>query len=154
FGTSRDFARSARAFDPDLKLADLWQALRNVWIGNSLQMLLGQPLRLRAGLFGYSMLYPVTDNLLDDPAIAPAAQRAFNQRFGRRLTGQRVTPASAREGAAFRLVEQVEREFPRPRFPEVHESLLAIHHGQMRSLRQQGDPTLAEAEILDIACEK
>ena len=39
--------------------------MRNVWIGNNLQMLLGVPVCLTQGLFAYSMLYPVTDNVLD-----------------------------------------------------------------------------------------
>jgi hypothetical protein len=154
FAASVTFARSARAFDPELRMADLWQALRNVWIGNSLQMVLGLPLRLGQGLFAYSMLYPVTDNLLDDPSLPASAKRAFNHRLGHRLAGLPVLPASDREAAAFRLVGQIEHELPRRDFAEVYESLLAIHRGQVRSLRQQSSPTLTDAQILDISCEK
>jgi hypothetical protein len=41
YQSSVAFARQARAFDPSLRLDDLWQAMRNVWIGNNLQMLFG-----------------------------------------------------------------------------------------------------------------
>jgi hypothetical protein len=148
------FAREARLFDPTLPLEGLGQALRNVWIGNSLQMRLGLPVRCGDGLFAYSMLYPLTDNRLDDPALDAAAKRAFNRRFGRRLAGERPAPADAGEAAVFALVARIEGEYPRRLFPAVHESLLAIHAGQTRSLAQQDDPRLGEDEVLAISCEK
>lgn len=154
FAASVAFAREARAFDPSLSLDSLWQALRNVWIGNSLQIVLDLPVALHPGLFAYSMLYPLTDNLLDDPRIESGAKRAFNERFGRRLAGLPVWPAGAGEAAIFRLVERIEDEFPRHAFADVHASLLAIHGGQVLSLSQQDDPALTDAEILAISCEK
>jgi hypothetical protein len=148
------FAREARAFDPTLPLEGLGQALRNVWIGNSLQMRLGLPVRCGDGLFAYSMLYPLTDNRLDDPRLGAAAKGAFSRRFGRRLAGERVAPADAGEAAVFALVERIEGEYPRADFPAVHESLLAIHRGQTRSLAQQAGPRLGDDELLSISCEK
>lgn len=154
FDASVDFARQARAFDPTLPLNNLWQAMRNVWIGNSLQMLLDRPVRSRPGLFAYSMLYPLTDNLLDDPQVGGAAKRGFNERFGHRLSGLRVQPSSDAEAAVFQLVTMVEDEFPRSAHGDVHDSLLAIHRGQVRSLTQQDDLTLTDRELLAISCEK
>lgn len=154
FAGSVAFAREARAFDPELPLDSLWQALRNVWIGNSLQMLLDLPVGLNPGLFAYSMLYPLTDNLLDDPAVAGDAKRAFNHRFGRRLAGLPVRAAGAGEAAVFRLVGRIEGAFPRRRFPGVFASLLAIHGGQVLSLTQQDDPGLSDGDLLAISCEK
>jgi hypothetical protein len=148
------FAREARAFDPTLPVESLGQALRNVWIGNSLQMRLGLPVALGEGLFAYSMLYPLTDNLLDDAARDAIGKRAFSRRFGRRLAGETVAPTDAGEAAVFALVARIEGECPRAAFPEVHESLLAIHAGQTRSLAQQEDRRLGEDEILSISCEK
>ena len=154
YASARAFARDARALFPDLPLPSLWQALRNVLIGNSLQMLLDRPVALGPGLFAYSMLYPLTDNLLDDPEVPALAKRGFNERFGRRLAGRPVTPRGMRETQAFDLVARIEGEFPRRRFGEVHESLLAIHRGQVRSLEQQNDPRLPDAALLAISCEK
>ena len=154
FEASIAFTREARAFDPGLPMEGLWQALRNVWIGNTLQLLLDRPVTVNPGLFAYSLLYPLTDNLLDDPGLEGARKREFNDRFGRRLAGLPVTPLGAREESVFRLVARIEGEFPRPRFTDVHESLLAIHGGQVRSLTQQGDPEVPDARILAISCEK
>jgi len=154
FAASVGFVREARGYAPDLKDASVGQALRNVWIGNSLQMRLGLPVALGPALFAYSMLYPLTDNLLDDPGLEPRAKRAFSDRFGMRLAGRAVSPAGAGEAAVFELVRRIEGEFPRPGFPEVHESLLAIHAGQARSLAQQDDPRLSDPEVLEITFEK
>jgi hypothetical protein len=148
------FAREARAFDPTLPLEGLGQALRNVWIGNSLQVRLGLPVRCGDGLLAYSMLYPLTDNRLDEASLDAAAKREFNRRFGRRLAGETVAPADESEAAVFALVSRIEGEYPRRLFPAVHESLLAIHAGQTRSLAQQDDPRLGEDELLSISCEK
>jgi len=154
FEASIAFTRQARAFDPDLPMDGLWQALRNVWIGNTLQLLLGRPVTVNPGLFAYSLLYPLTDNLLDDPGLDAGRKREFNARFGRRLAGLPVTPLGAREESVFRLVDSVEEEFPRRRFADVHASLQAIHAGQVLSLVQQDDPEIPDARILAISCEK
>ena len=154
FTAAGDFSRAARTFDPDLTLDDLWQALRNVWIGNGLQMLLDLPVQSTPALFAYSMLYPVTDNLLDDPSITAADKRRFNERFGQRLAGLHLMPSSAAESAAFELVATIEGQFPRHRFPDVHESLLAIHHGQTLSLTQHGEALVGDDRLLAISCEK
>ena len=153
YETTVAFARQARAFDPELRLDDLWQALRNVWIGNNLQMLLGRPVRLTPGLFAYSMLYPVTDNLIDAPDRTPDEKRVFNTRLGARLMGEAVTAESAAEASAFNLVSHIEQEFPRRAYADVWESILAIHHGQVASVRQHGRP-LSERELREISFAK
>ena len=147
------FARQARAFDSSLKLEDLWQAMRNVWIGNNLQMLLGLPVRLTQGLFAYSMLYPVTDNVLDALDRSADDKRAFNHRFGQRLRGHHVTANDGSEASAFALVSQIEEEFPRDQYADVWDSILAIHQGQIDSLRQQGR-RLPESELCEISFAK
>jgi hypothetical protein len=153
YESSVAFARRARAFDPSLRLDDLWQAMRNVWIGNNLQMLFGVPVSLTQGLFAYSMLYPVTDNVLDAPDQSRYDKRAFNDRFGLRLQGHGMTARNTSESNAFALVGQIEEEFPGRCYPDVWESILAIHRGQVDSLRQQGR-RLPESELCEISFAK
>jgi hypothetical protein len=148
------FTRQARASDPALTLDQVGQALRNVWIGNSLQMLLDRRVELRPGLFAYSMLYPVTDNWLDDPDVPSAMKRTFNERFGRRLGGVPTCAADDRGAAVERLIATIEGEFPRDRFPSVYASLLAIHDAQTRSLAQHRGSELSDAELLSITFAK
>lgn len=138
FETSLAFTREARAFDPTLGPEDLFQALRNVWIMNSVQMLLELPVELSFSIFAYSMLYPVTDNFLDDLSVSADEKRRFNRRLGRRLAGDILVPASRHEANVSRLIARIESQFPRTSWPGVWESLLAIHGGQVKSLAQQG----------------
>ena len=58
------------------------------------------------------------------------------------------------EKQLFRLVEMFEQQFSRNEFPEVYESLYAIHQGQTRSLSLLKDKALSKNEILSICFEK
>lgn len=137
FTCTHEFAREARAFDPELGAPDLFQALRNVWIVNVLQRHFAQPVALSPAITGYSLLYPVTDNWLDDPTVSTSDKTHFGERLGARLAGADLAPRSAHELQTYRLVAMIEQVFPRRAYPEVYRCLLAIHGGQMRSLAMQ-----------------
>ncbi len=154
FDATVDFVRAARQFDPRLDAADVGQALRNVWIVNSLQMLLELPVVVRPATFAYSLLYPYTDNYLDDPGIPRASKQALVERLGGRLTGQRIDAVDQHQHRIFRLIETIEDEFDRVRFPDVYWGLLAIHRAQVESMEQQGGGQLEDDEILRISFAK
>lgn len=149
---SAEFARRSRRFDPDLPTADLCQALRNVWIGNSIQMLLDLELGCPPALFAYSMLYPYTDNFLDDPEVSHATKQRLNRGLARRLAGEAALAHDAREATIFRMVDEIESQYPRSRHLEVYLSLLAIHRAQERSLAQRR--ALGDDELLAITVAK
>src|SRR5512143_628987 len=153
--STRTFLQAARDFDPDLGLASAYQALRNVWIMNSLQFDLGLPVEHTDAIFAYSMVYPYLDNMLDDAGTTEAGKLALVGRLRSWLEG-RVEPAETPgQEKLLSLVRLIERQFPRPRFPGVYESLLAIYNAQVRSLRQQRREAGASApEILAISLEK
>ena len=84
---TRQFVREAKAFAPSISDSNLFQALRNVWVTHSVQLLLRAPITLSPSVFAYSMLYPWTDNCLDDPRLSPDAKRAFGDWLTLRLAG-------------------------------------------------------------------
>jgi hypothetical protein len=131
---SEEFVRMARAFDPRLSGEDIYQAGRNAWTANGLQWLLGLPVQNTPSVFAYSLLYPYTDNYLDDPAITLATKVAFNERFRQRLAGEWMAPADTQEQVIFDLVAMIEKQYSRSDDPAVFESLLEIHQAQGRSL--------------------
>lgn len=150
-----EFMKAAREFDARLTAADIFQACRNVWVANGLQALLGLAVKLTPAVFAYSLLYPYTDNYLDDPAASGEAKRSFGARLHLRLAGSAEEPADPREKTIFGLVGMIEGEFDRVRHPQVFDSLLAIHDAQERSLRLLGSAEpVSEAEALAIALEK
>jgi hypothetical protein len=74
------------------------------------------------------------------------------RRLRLRLSGLRLTPRNTHEKAVFELIGMIEGEFGRASFPEIYASLLAIHEGQVQSLRQQQRyESLDEGQLLAIS---
>jgi hypothetical protein len=153
--STRRFLQAARKFDPDLSLESAYQALRNVWIMNSLQFDLGLPVEHTDAIFAYSMVYPYLDNVLDDARTSEAGKLALVARLRSWLEGSPEAAESPSEEKLFSLVRIIEGRFARASFPGVYESLLAIYNAQVRSLLQQRQNAAPAAdEILSISLEK
>ncbi|MHB0858742.1 MAG: hypothetical protein ACYC5M_14390 [Anaerolineae bacterium] len=152
---AREFPRRARAFDPVVSGADIFQAARNAAVINSLQVILDQEVRLTPALFAYSMLYPYTDNYLDDPRVPSEAKRMYDERFGLRLEGEGVAPRNAHERRLFDLVGLIEQQYSRENYPRVYAALQTIHCAQSRSLGlNRGIHAPLERDVLGISLAK
>jgi len=149
------FYHEAKAFNPSISVEDIFQASRNVWTGNYLQVLLGLPVELTPSLFAYSMLYPVTDNYLDDPQRSLADKASFNERFGQWLKGELATPQNRTEEDVLSLIGMVEKQYPRDQFERVYESLMVIYHAQCKSARMPKWPEkIQPRQIAEMSFEK
>jgi hypothetical protein len=152
---TKQFYRDAQIFDNLLKSGEIYQALRNVWIMNGLQLLMGQKVGLSPSIFAYSLLYPYTDNLLDDPSVPENEKLAFNKRLQERLQGKSTMDNTHPEQKISSLIARIEEQFPRTDYSLLHQSLLAIHHAQIRSLDLLGkNHSLSPDEILTISFDK
>ncbi len=129
-----DFVSEAKRFDPLMPADSIFQACRNVWIMNGIQYVLGVPVSVSPSIFAYSMLYPYSDNLLDDPDITTQEKLEFSSRFEQRLRGSRVSAMNRSEEKIGELVQMIESEWDRQTYPEVYNSLLAIHKAQTDSM--------------------
>ena len=148
------FISRAREFDAGFKLEDIFQSLRNTWIMNCIQKLMGMKVDLTPSIFAYSMLYPYTDNYLDALSVSEKEKMQTNQNFRRRLAGVDLRAASLLEEKLFRLVRMIEGQYPRSSFPMVYESLLGIQTAQEKSLLQSAYSNEPYPDILDISIEK
>lgn len=151
---SKDFFYQAREFAPELSPENIYQGLRNVWIMNGLQLMMNIPVEITPSIFAYSMIYPYSDNLLDDPNISDSEKQEFSIRFNKRLHGENVTPLNHTESQLFQLVGMFEEQYNRFQFPEVYESLYAIQKGQTDSLKLLKQSGLTETEIRRVCFEK
>lgn len=150
-GTS--LARWAREFDPDLGMTSIVQAARNAWTACGLQPLHGAPVTLTPAILGYSLMYPYSDNYLDDEQIPSGAKLNFSRRFRRQLLGENLRPEDDRERRVWALIALVESQYSRALFPNVFECLLAIHRAQEQSVGQvQRWDALGDAECLRVSC--
>jgi len=150
-----EFARAARRFDSAVSGSDIFQAGRNAWTMNGLQLLLGLPVQLTSPILAYSLLYPYTDNYLDSPACPEEDKIEFSRRFARRLAGEVIEPQQGLEQPVYRLVEMIEKHYPRESYATLYHSLMAIHRAQTNSiylLRRKASPY--EVDVLGISVEK
>ncbi len=150
-----EFVHQARAFDPELEPEDIFQALRNLWILNSIQAAFSLPVCLTRSGLAYSLLYPYTDNLMDGSSVTELQKGSFNNFLARRLRGLAAPFLSPRAERVSALVAMIESEYPPSHFPGVYESLLAIQRAQEKSLLQQGaSHPPGQSAILSISVEK
>jgi hypothetical protein len=148
-------ARGARRFDPSISLADIFQATRNAWTACALQVLLGREMRLTPAIFAYSMLYPYTDNYLDDTAVSSEEKLKFNARIRQRLSGELFAPTLEGEATLWQLLELIEGQYVRADWPQVYASLLTIHQAQENSMRQAGSPPpVCGSDLIKLSFEK
>lgn len=149
------FIRKVKQFDASLSSKDIYQACRNVWMLNALQMMLGQKVETSPSVFAYSLLYPYTDNFLDDPTISRHEKRSYFNAFKKRLEGKPVFAENAYQNQLYKLIACIEGQYPREQFPEVYQSMLWIHQAQQESivlLKNEHEPD--QAQVRDIVFQK
>lgn len=152
---TKEFILSSKKFDKNLSYEDIGQAMRNLWIVNMLQQAFGEEIKFTNAIFGYSMLYPYTDNYLDSIEVNKDKKIEFNNRFTKRLGGEKIIANNYHEEQVYRLVQLIEDDFDREKYPEVYISLNLIHSAQINSLRQQEYTSIPyEKDILGISIEK
>ena len=149
------FVGRARSFNAGISDAEIQQALRNLWVFNSLQFYLGKPVVLTPSSFAYSLLYPYTDNWLDEAAETCQGKQSLMRWLTSQLHGYPSSTDDGRKEAIASLLRMIRQEFPRSRRPEVHASLLAIHRAQKKALRLCGAPsTGSEHSLIPLTMEK
>ena len=145
------FIAHAKKEDNKLTHQEIFQAIRNVWIMNSLQIYWGIPLEMTPSIYSYSMLYPYTDNLLDNPNIPIEEKYKFNLRLTRVLRGEKITPDNFSESRIFAHVENIESQFSRDAYPQVFQSIELIQEAQSESLKQNQEAKIDCKEILSLS---
>ena len=154
FDVTATFLDEALAFNPSFELGDLYQALRNVWIMNSQQLFRGSPIVYSPSIFAYSMLYPYTDNALDDRSTGPKREGPV-RRASRGSVGGRGPEAdfTSRSGCLSPHWHDRRRASEGPFPPRSMRVLLAIHRAPdeesrtttTRAVAVRGRPSLPQS---------
>ncbi len=152
---TRRFMKEAKAFDPSLSQGDIHQALRNLWVFNSIQMIAGREIHLTPSSFAYSLLYPYTDNGLDSGEHTSDEKQAYIRWLNRWLLGNKCGPIDDWTGKTAELLAMIEKEYPPLEFSDVYFSLAAIHRAQTNSLLLHSvHPGYDEENLTAITIEK
>jgi len=149
--SAEDFLDEVKLEDSDLKPLEIFQAMRNVWIMNSLQLFWGIPLRMTPSVYAYSMLYPYTDNFLDSTEVSHEDKAMFNARLTRVISGELLESSDPHESRVFELIEKIGTEFSRDLYPSVYESIGIIQNAQIESMKQDRREVMTSSEIIPIS---
>lgn len=156
-----EFLDKGERYDPSISFEELFKAGRTVWFMIAFQMQLNIPLVLTDSIFGYNMLYPYTDDLVDCNDISKEAKKDFAKIFHERLLygeanydprvhfdGNQSSvndlnlPASLEAHASrvvkiFDMVKFIENDWKRRgEYEGVFMGLATIHESQMNSTIQ------------------
>lgn len=142
------FIDKAKQLCPTMNMEAITQALRNMWVIIALQIYMGEPVALTEPAFAYSMLYPLTDNYMDNPEITTDIKKSFNQRFHQKIKTGIAEPFNSEESCIFDMIDHITTTYDRSNYPEVIQSLLAILDGQNKSLDQHKLSSLYEIDLL------
>lgn len=148
YEVSYKFINKAKELIIDISFDDIFQALRNIWVIVALQIYMDAEVKLTDAMFAYSMLYPLTDNYLDNPDISMSEKKSFNDRFYQKIRNNIDQPANDEEIRIFSMIDLIDADFPRDKYPNVFKGLLAILDGQKKSLEQHKSNNLNDTDLL------
>ncbi|CAF4004367.1 unnamed protein product [Rotaria sp. Silwood2] len=179
---TNEFLAKGKRYDPKIDDDQLFKAGRTVWFIIAFQTQMNLSLTLTDSIFGYNMLYPYTDDLVDCNDVSREAKKDFARIFHERLlisesnynpkshfNGQqsnvdelKLPPSlqsyADRVGKIFDMVKFIENDWTRNEHQGVYMGLATIHESQMKSTMQHAQPdngyVPTMAQIEQISAEK
>lgn len=150
-----EFLRHVRTFAPELSFEEIGQAIRNYIVYKMFKEIHQVTTGFSIAGFGYSMLYPFTDNYIDSDDFTSEEKEEYNRIIRDTIAGADVHPKSAYQQKTYELLKDIESEYPREKDTAIYTLLNMMLNAQEDSIRQQhkGTPLTAE-ERLDISLYK
>ncbi len=149
----KSFIRRVRKFDPDLSIESMGQAARNYMVYAIFLELNGLDQCCSSSIFGYSMLYPYTDNYIDHPDRTREEKEHFNKLIEDKIKGVPYEALVSHEEKTAELLSAIEEDYDRQ--DDIFPGLLHMLEAQRNSLQQEDrQVTLTEEDILDISIYK
>ncbi len=151
----RIFLRHVREFAPELPLEGIGQAIRNYVVYAMFNEIHRVETGFSTACFGYSMLYPFTDNYIDSLNHTFDEKREYNRIIRDTIEGRDAGPKTPHQMKTCLLLQMIEAAYPRDRDISVYRLLLMMLEAQEESLRQQDTASpLSADERLDISLYK
>ena len=147
---TKHFIDRVRGFDADLNAGQIWQAMRNYFIYAMIVEMQGERQNAADPILAYSLLYPYTDNYIDDKTTKKEEKERYNRMIARKLKGEPVLIQSALEEKTCRLLDMIGDAYEGEAKKKVIGTLLQLLEAQNYSIRQQ-KAGISEDEILGIS---
>lgn len=153
------FVERTKAFDETLSMENIWQAMRNYLIYSMIVSLQGEKQNCRDTILGYSLLYPYTDNYIDELHRKNSEKDSYNNLIRKTLIGENVIPSNQYEDKTKQLLNLVLDCYSKDllRQKEASSLLLLMVEAQEKSILQIhhfGTKKLTTDEILRISVYK
>lgn len=146
------FLALVRSFAPELKMEGIGQAVRNYIVYAMFVELAGGTPGLNTAAFGYSMLYPFTDNYIDSTEITDREKHDYNLMIHEIIAGKEVKPLPGHPEKTSDLLGMIADKYPRQEDDSILTLLQMMQEAQEQSMRQQDRADrLPESERLDIS---
>lgn len=146
------FLKKVRHFSPELRFDEIGQAIRNYIVYAMFKVIHQVPSGFSSAGFGYSMLYPFTDNYIDSIKPSPSEKREYNQLIRDKILGKEVSADCSHHKKTCDLLQAIASEYPREKDDRIYTLLLMMLEAQEESLRQQNrELALSEEERLTIS---
>jgi len=151
----KDFLRHVRKFAPELSFDEIGQALRNYIVYAMFKEIHQLKSNFNIAGFGYSMLYPFSDNYIDSKKYSAKEKAEYNQIIRDKIEGKEVHPKSIHQIKTCELLQAIESEYPRAIDSTIFKLLLMMLDAQEDSMRQHNKGfLLTSEERLDISLYK
>ena len=135
-----EFKVLAKQHVPTMPYKDIQRAAANIWPMLSLQGLDSKKLRITNSMIGYSMLYPLSDDIVDDNTIPKSEKQSFIQRFARLISHGDSKVEYDREIDVWKMFSLIELDWNRKKHPLVYRLMSELFTAQIDSQRQFGGP--------------
>lgn len=134
---AKRFIDRVRAFDGELDQAQIWQAFRNYLIYAVIVDMQGERQNAGDQILAYSLLYPYTDNYIDNEKIPKECKEHYNRMIADKLRGGSVTPRGLLEERTCLLLDMILRVCSEPAGKRVSGILLQLLYAQSSSIGGQ-----------------
>ncbi|MGN0351403.1 MAG: hypothetical protein ACI4ES_07080 [Roseburia sp.] len=154
---AKKFVAMSRRFDRELRMEQIYQAIRNYFIYAMILEMQGEEQCAKETVWAYSMLYPYTDNYIDAPKRSREEKVHYNFMIEQALKGEEVLVENELEEKTVTLVKTILEAYFGWKKDVIQKNLLLLLEAQGESLFQQKDrrgKTAQEKEIFKISAYK
>lgn len=148
------FFSKARIFAPDFTFSDIGQAIRNYIVFIMFKEMNHIDTEFSTPCFGYSMLYPFTDNYIDNPCNSLEDKKYYNDMIREKIKGNVVIPKSVHQEKTCQLLDYIESQYNRDCDNSIYTLLLMMLEAQEISMTKQKIPALSQEDRLHISIYK